>query len=139
MRILVGLVAGVLLLGLFYLEGIEENHSLPTEYKQGPEALAWLRKNRGESALASNRFLETQNAVRFVQQLYSAGAQRVIVPAAAIQNDGDEIYADSLMVTLPADPAKRQRVWKLCAQELQREGEKPGSAPSDDHVLLWWD
>ena len=50
MRILVGLVAGVLLLGLYYLEGIEENQSLPTKYKQGPEALAWLRKNPSQSS-----------------------------------------------------------------------------------------
>jgi hypothetical protein len=138
-RILVGLVAGVLLLGLYYVEGLEENHELPTEYRQGPEALKWLRTNDSESALASNRFGETRNAIQFVQQLYSAGAARVIVPLAAIRKDDVETYADSLVVTLPSDSVKRERVWKLCAQELKRAGEKPADSAGQDHVLLWWD
>ncbi len=139
MKTIGGLVAGAMLLAIYYVEGIEENHALPAEYTQGPEALSWLRKNHNESALASNRFLETRNAIRFVQQLYGAGAQRVIVPAATIQNDGEETYADALVVTLPADPAKRQSVWKLCAQELRREGGKPADQANEDQVLLWWD
>jgi hypothetical protein len=138
-RIIVGLIAGVLLLGIYYVERVEENHELPAEYTQGPEALKWLRKNDGESALASNRFGETRDAMQFVEQLYRAGAARVVVPLPAIRSDEVETYADSLVVTLPTDPAKRDRVWKLCAQELQRAGEKPGDKPTGDHVLLWWD
>ncbi len=46
----------------------------------GPEALNWLKNNRNESALASNRFGPTENAVRFVQGLYNAGALRVVIP-----------------------------------------------------------
>ena len=138
-RILVGLVAGALLLGLYYLEEGEENRALPPEYSQGPEALKWLRASDNESALASNRFGETRDAIHFVQQLYSAGAARVIVPLGAIQKDDVETYADSLVVTLPSDPAKRQRVWSLCARELEREGEKAGDSPGDNQVLLWWD
>lgn len=138
-RVIVGLVAGVLLLGLYYVESVEEKHVLPTEYKQGPEAKKWLRQNDSESALASNRFGETRDALQFVQQLYAAGAVRVIVPQASIRKDDIETYADSLVVTLPSDPAKRERVWKLCAQELRREGENPGDSASEDHVLLWWD
>ena len=139
MRIFVALLAGVLLLGLYYLESIDDNRPLPAEYLQGPEALGWLRKSDNESALASNRFGETRNAIRFVQELYSAGAPRVIVPLPSIQKDDVETYADSLVVTLSDDPAKRERVWKLCKRELERAGGKPGDSPTDDHVLLWWD
>ena len=138
-RIFVGLVAGVALLGLYYIEGIEENQELPAEYTQGPEALKWLRKNDSESALASNRFGDTRDAIQFVQQLYNAGAARVIIPLAAIQKDDVETYADSVVVTLPSDPIKRDRVWKLCAQELKRAGAKPADSDRQDHVLLWWD
>jgi hypothetical protein len=138
-RIIAGLIAGVALLGLCYIEGIEENKELPAEYTQGPEALKWLRKNDSDSALASNRFGETRNAIQFVQQLYSAGATRVIIPLPAIQKDDVETYADSLVVTLPSDPTKRDRVWKLCVEELKREGVKPGDTSSQDQVLLWWD
>lgn len=139
MKTIGGLVAGAMLLAIYYVEGIEDHRGLSAEYTQGPEALSWLRKNHNESALASNRFPETRDAIRLVQQLYSAGAQRVIVPAATIQNDGDETYADALVVTLPADPTKRQSVWKLCAQELRREGGKPSEQADEDQVLLWWD
>lgn len=139
MKTVVGLVAGAMLPAIYFVEGIEENQALPAEYAQGPEALSWLRKSKNESALASNRFLQTHNAVRFVQQLYSAGAERVVVPLASISDDGVEIYADALVVTLPADAVKRERVWKLCAQELNREGGKPAGAPDEDRVLLWWD
>ncbi len=138
-RIIVGLIAGVLLLGLYYVEGVDENHELAAEYKQGPEALKWLRKNDSESALASNRFGETRDAMQFVEQLYRAGAARVIVPQPAIRSDEIETYADALVVTLPTDPTKRDRVWKLCAQELKRGGENPGDNATQDHVLLWWD
>ncbi|MGD9723990.1 MAG: hypothetical protein AB7O59_21540 [Pirellulales bacterium] len=139
MKTAVGLIAGVLLLGLYYIEYAEEHQELPAEYTQGPEARSWLRKNNSESALASNRFGETQNAQRFVQQLYSAGAKRVIVPLGTIQDDGEEVYADSLLVTLPEDPAARRRVWTLCVRELERMGESPTGEPDDDRVLLWWD
>jgi hypothetical protein len=139
MKIVVGLVAGALLVGTYYLESADSDGSLSAEYTQGPEALTWLRKSANESALASNRFPTTQHAIRFVQQLYSAGADRVIVPLPSITNDGVEIYADSLVVTLPADASKRDRVWKLCAQEISREGGKPGNKSSQSQVLLWWD
>src|SRR4029077_13073397 len=133
MKTVVALVAGAMLLALYYIESVEDNRPLPSEYTQGPEALAWLRKSNNESALASNRFLQTHNAASFVKQLYSAGAERVIVPLTSITDDCVEVYADALVVTLPADPGKRERVWKLCAAELKREGAKPGGVPEDNH------
>jgi hypothetical protein len=139
-RLVVGLCAGLLLLGTYYVEGIlDGDYELPAEYTQGPEALSWLRQNQGESALASNRFAETQNAVRFVKRLYEAGAPRVIVPQPVIQTDQVESYADALVVSLPADPSKRNRVWKICAEELRRIGESPDDSPVEDRVLLRWD
>ncbi len=111
MKLVVGLIAGAALLGIYYFEAAEQaGGPLPEEYKHGPEALSWLRASENESALASNRFFETPHAQKFVEQLYRAGARRVIVPRPAIQDDGVEVYADSLVVTLPTDPAKRQRV-----------------------------
>lgn len=138
-RFYLGLFSGVILLGLWYFEGVEESLELPVEYTQGPEALHWLRENESESALASNRFGQTQNAVQFVQQLYSAGAARIIIPLPAIQSDEVETYADSIVVSLPTDPAKRDRVWKLCAEELKRAGDDPADSPVEERVLLWWD
>ena len=63
---------------------------------------------------------------------------RVIVPQESIVKEGDESYADALVVTLPKEPAARERVWKLCRQELEREGVSPDN-DAPDQVLLWWD
>jgi hypothetical protein len=140
-RLVVGLVAGVLLLGVLYYEHESESGggALPAEYTVGPEALKWLRSSVNESALASNRFGETENAVRFVKQLYAAGATRVIVPQESITDDDVEVYADALVVTLPMDEAKRERVWKLCAAEIERETGESAGSPEGSHVFLWWD
>jgi hypothetical protein len=140
MKVITGLVAGALLLATYYVEDRwDSTGPLPQEYAQGPEALNWLRKSNNESALASNRFGATQNAIQFVQQLYDVGAERVIVPLASITKDEAEVYADSLVVTLPSQADKRERVWKLCAREIEREGGKPGNNSGDNQVLLWWD
>jgi hypothetical protein len=140
LKIIVGLVAGVLLVGvIFYEETLDDDYRLPESATEGPEARAWLRKSQNESALASNRFPETRDALAFVQELYRAGAVKVIVPHDSITDDGVEVYADALVVTLPDDPAKRQRVWKLCARELEREGDKPPPSTDEKHVFLWWD
>ena len=69
----------------------------------------------------------------------AAGAVRVIVPEEAITKDDVEIYADALVVTLPSDKAKRQRVWKLCAAEIERETGEHAGSPDEDRVFLWWD
>jgi hypothetical protein len=140
MRIVVGILAAGLLAGIYFFEdSITGEPRLSAEDLRGPEARSWLKTSENESALASNRFLETPNALRFVEQLYAAGAVKVIVPKSSIRDDGVEVYADALVVTLPDDPAKRQQVWKLCAAEIKREGFDPGKPDASGHVFLWWD
>ncbi|MGD9645913.1 MAG: hypothetical protein AB7U73_09380 [Pirellulales bacterium] len=139
-KLVVGLIAGAAFLGLCYYETADQVHGpLPSEYQHGPEAASWLRASENESALASNRFYETTEALKFVEQLYRAGARRVIVPRPAIVDDGVETYADSLVVSLPSDPARRQRVWELCVAELRGAGVRPPATPTEDDILLWWD
>src|SRR5262249_12567274 len=81
-------------------------------------------------------------ALRFVERLYAAGAQRVISPASAIQEDEAGPYADALVVFLPPEGPARERVIWMCAvamgramgqQELDPE-EYVGTKP----VYLWW-
>jgi hypothetical protein len=111
----------------------------------GPEALAWLKSNKNESALASNRFMETENAVKFVEALYAAGAVKVIVPTDAIISDEDIVldeggpYADALVVTLPDEPGARRAVLRICRAELRREGFDSSDVAEAEQVYLWWD
>jgi hypothetical protein len=112
----------------------------------GPEALAWLQGNKNESALASNRFLETANAVKFVKALYAAGATKVVVPKDSINSDADNVsfeggpYADALVVTLPTDDAgAREAVVQMCRAELRREGVDSPDVANSPFIYLWWD
>jgi hypothetical protein len=111
----------------------------------GPEALEWLRTapNGDDNAFASNRFQGTENAIRFVECLYAAGAPRIIVEGESIRDEGGgDMYADALVVQLPEDPAARSRVVRICKPEYDRE---EGVISSDeewesgDCVFLWWD
>jgi hypothetical protein len=129
----------------FPLEAILAESEGATAPVTGPEALGWLRENRNESALASNRFGETDRAVRFVEELYASGARLVIVPDEAINSDDDTMrfeggpYADALLVNLPEDEVKRKAVIAICQRELKREGFKLEEGMSNDQIYLWWD
>ena len=99
--------------------------------------------NGDDNAFASNRFGDTANAIRFVEALYAAGAERVIVNQENIVDDGGgDLYADALVVLLPKDAAAYSRIVKICKQESDREE----ASVSDDAdwenlecVFLWWD
>ncbi len=126
-------------------EFISESTSSAEDF-DGPEALNWLKNNRNESALASNRFGPTENAVRFVQGLYNAGALRVVIPRANITDDEDTQkwesgpYADAVVVELPQNSGRREKVWEICAREIRREGFDPADGADDEgKVFLWWD
>jgi hypothetical protein len=98
---------------------------------------------RYDNAFASNRFHGTENAIRFVEGLYAAGAVRVIVNQDNVVDEGGgDLYADALVVLLPQDPAARSRVVTICKQESDREeGEVSSDAEwqTGDCVFLWWD
>jgi outer membrane murein-binding lipoprotein Lpp len=111
----------------------------------GPEALEWLKSNRNESALASNRFLGTENAVKYVKALYAAGAVKIVVPNDTIHDDKDTMsfeggpYADALVVTVPTEAGKRQAVIAMCRAELRREGFDSDEVETAPQIYLWWD
>jgi hypothetical protein len=136
----IGIVAGFLLLGTYYVEEVLDSKDAEViRAMDGPEALTWLKQNKSESALASNRFPTTPDAIRFVKLLYDKGALRVIVPEDVIRNDDVEVYADALVVTLSSDPSRRDAVWRICAPEIERQGGKPAAGAAEDRVFLWWD
>ena len=140
-RYVIGVLAAALLVGTYVAEFAIDSGggAMPRDYFQGPEALGWLRTNDSESALASNRFQDTSNAVRFVKKLYDAGAEHVLIPQDSIRSDEHESYADAMVVTLPADPDRRARVLEICAPEMARQGGSVDELGSENQVYLWWD
>jgi hypothetical protein len=131
-------------LGLFMFDGdlvpsgaVNGDVASLEDFSGSPEARKWLSDSESDSALASNRFGPTEAALQFVNDLYRAGAVRVVVPQDAIDDDGVEIYCDSLVVIMPTDGEKRRRVRAICDREIRREGFDPGA--DADQVYLWWD
>jgi hypothetical protein len=115
--------------------------------KDGPEALAWLRSNGHEAALASNRFSSTAEAIAFVEQLYTAGARRVFVPADTIVDDEEErelggSYSDSLVIELSTAHVPGALSGLYC-EEATLEGydlrHEPPPVIDGRYLLLWWD
>jgi hypothetical protein len=111
-------------------------------YEEGPEALAWLRANPSLSAFASNRFASTQSAAAFVEQMYSAGATKIIIGDIHLPPGDDWLpYADTLMVTPPEQGSTRRAVMDVI-EEVGRPDEntgEPSEAAGRDIVRLWWD
>ena len=122
------------------------NEDEETPYDQAYEALDWLENNDNPAALAGNRFIDTQEAIDFVQALYDAGAQQVVVTSIfdeqwRINADGGP-YADTLVVELPADSAQREDILEIYRRECEEYECNFGdveSGISEGWAALWWD
>jgi hypothetical protein len=106
------------------------------------EAKQWLQASRNTSALATNRFGTTANALRFVEELYERGASCVFIDRVVnLPHDGGQSYADELFVVLPGD-GRRKALLDL----IEEEG-RPDTLDDEEHfvdhgrgsVSLWWD
>ena len=110
-----------------------------------PEAEGWLQANWSESAFASNRFATTAAALRFVQQLYAAGATEIGIEQVIVPSHDWTPYADALIVRLPEDPSKRRKLFTLMRDVGQPD--EDGGEPIEEFlsdrgqssVRLWWD
>ena len=84
------------------------------------EARAWLHRNGGVTVPHSlGRFKRECDAAKFVEQLYYAGAAKVIAPDIYNNKAGDQ-FADCLLVRLPKDSARRKAVRRVCGQLRSR-------------------
>jgi hypothetical protein len=110
----------------------------PPEDYSGPEAKGWLAANQNPAALAVNHFGTTEAAGRFVQELYAAGAPRVIIAENSIQEDDDlGPYADAMVVFLPDSRPARKILCRLCERELDEPVTIDANDPNP--IFLWWD
>jgi hypothetical protein len=114
----------------------------PWEY----EALSWLRKNKNKSALATNCFETTSEAIEAVKKLYAAGATLVklgpvLDEPERIQEEGGA-YADSITVSFPKD--KTDDVLAIVRELRPDMGGRRKDIFLDDQthspsLMLWWD
>lgn len=85
------------------------------------EARSWLTKKKGDTTVRSlGGFKREKDAVKLVEELYKAGAGKVIAPDVYENKTADQ-FADCLLVRLPKDATKRKAIRKVCAQLRRRD------------------
>jgi hypothetical protein len=104
--------------------------------QNGSEARVWL--NAGDKTARSlGRFKRISDAKKFVEELYQAGAVKVIVPDIYHGKRGDQ-FADELFVQLPKAASARNAIRKAC--EILRSRKLGAVEPEKDigetHLFL---
>ena len=106
--------------------------------KSSGDATEWLHRNgEARAARSLGRFKREDDAAKFVQALYQAGAAKVIVPDIYGNKNGDQ-FADGLLVRLPKDATRRKAVRAVCAQLQKRKlgAFEPAKDIGESHLYL---
>lgn len=112
------------------------------------EAIFWLTNNSNPTPLATNRFGPTSEAIKFVKELYSLGAEKVYIKKESILDEESRIkkeggpYADTLTVILPKEKEKRKKLLSIYKRELENEGLLESQEVKDNGMRaleFWWD
>ena len=136
------IVIGLILLSFILFNCKGKNQSMNNIY-DGPEALKWLKENKNQFAFASNHFNSTNEAIEFVNLLYSSGAKEVKISGETIRDDKNTItmeggpYADGLVVILPSDKSTANMILEICRKESDPGYDKPQI--ENNMIFLWWD
>jgi hypothetical protein len=85
------------------------------------EARAWLKAELRPKSRSLAKFATTQAALKFVEQLYSAGAVAVII-AAISAGQRKKLFADWLLIQLPPAKSKRNSLRKICQAFCRKRG-----------------
>ena len=102
------------------------------------EARKWLAKNTSDpTARSLGRFKRENDAAKFVEALYQAGAVEVIAPD-LYRNKARDQFADCLLVQLPKNAARRKAVRQVCGQLRTRRlgAVQPDMDIGESHLYL---
>jgi hypothetical protein len=100
------------------------------------EARTWL--NAGDkSARSLGHFKRTSDAAKFVEEIYQAGAVKVIVPDIYHGKRGN-LFADALLVQLPKPPKARKAIRAVCEKLRSRKlgAVEPDKESGEAHLFL---
>jgi len=102
------------------------------------EARNWLAKKTSDpTARSLGRFKRENDAAKFVEALYQAGAVEVTVPD-LYRNKARDQFADCLLVQLPKNAARRKAVRQVCGQLRTRKlgAVQPEKDIGESHLYL---
>ena len=101
------------------------------------EARAWLKAETRTKSRSLAKFATTKAALKFVEKLYVAGADAVII-AAIYAGKRKKLFADWLLVKLPQSKPKRAVLRKICQNFCKRRRGAclPGKDIGETHLYL---
>ena len=85
------------------------------------EAREWLKAELRSKSRSLAKFATPQAALKFVDQLYSAGAVTVTI-AAISAGQRKKLFADWLLIQLPPAKSKRNSLRKICQAFCRKHG-----------------
>jgi len=89
--------------------------------KSHAEARQWLSAAKNPDLRSLARFRTAKAALQFVETLYAAGAEAVIVAVIYAGSRGKQ-FADRLLVKMPKASAKRKALRKICQKLCAKRG-----------------
>jgi hypothetical protein len=102
------------------------------------ETRKWLAKKTADpTARSLGRFKRENDAAKFVEALYQAGAVEVTAPD-LYRNKARDQFADCLLVQLPKNAARRKAVRQVCGQLRTRRlgAVQPDKDIGESHLYL---
>jgi MORN repeat protein len=101
------------------------------------EARAWLNAEPHPKSRSLAKFATTKAALKFVEQLYAAGADAVII-AAIYAGQRKKLFADWFLLQLPASKSKRNSLRKICQTFCRKRGGAvlPDKDIGETHLLM---
>ena len=103
---------------------LKDGPPMPKAY-EGIEARQWLQQQPTSGKLILNRFRTVAEAHQFVDRLYQAGADGVVIPFEYLNRLKETTAKESLetaelSVVLPLDKTTAQKVYEVCLTEESR-------------------
>ena len=101
------------------------------------EAGAWLKAGTRPKSRSLAKFATTKAALKFVEKLYAAGADSVVI-AAIYAGKREKLFADWLLVQLPQSKPNRAVLRKICQKYCNRRRGAclPGKDTGETHLYL---
>ena len=107
------------------------------------EVRAWLATTNCKWPIALNHFSNRLNAERFVEDVYAAGAVRVVAANIAYHDAAEHggPYTDTLHVVLPDTAQERIAVIELCNAHCMADSSSGAKFVDEgqSRLVLWWD
>lgn len=121
-----------------YKKEEEERHLKEKIESKATEAREWLKNTLETTPLAGNRFKDKEEARRFVEDLYFAGAVRVEVEDVDEPRPGYR-YASTLTVIMPNLKELRDEIFTIYNEESEKETGRTESDSGQSTLTFWWD